>query len=143
VPRTFAAIRKGAWQAPDEKLRSIETQLRQVGMLVRRGSDYDRWDLEVRGGLLAGVRMLLAIEDHGPDTQLVRVRSWPVFSRIGVLLLLLLLALRLGATVDHAPRAALVLGTLALLLWCRKLHEAACSMATVLSTITRDGSKPG
>jgi GT2 family glycosyltransferase len=142
VPRTLAAVRKGRWEGPAEKLYSIETYLRASGALVRRGGDYDRWDLEVRGGLLAGARMLLAIEDHGPNTQLVRVRSWPVFSRSGLLLLLSLCVLRSAAVADHASAAASILAFITLFLALRKLHEAARSTAAVLAIVTREGVQP-
>src|SRR5207244_10977964 len=81
-------MRTGRWQDVAEKLGSMETALRESGAVVRRGGEFDRWDLEVRGGLLAGVRMLLAVEDHGPRTQLIRVRSWPTFSPVGLGLIL-------------------------------------------------------
>ncbi len=32
-----------------------------------RGSDYDRWDLMVRGGMLGGARTRMTIEKHGAD----------------------------------------------------------------------------
>src|SRR5439155_8079883 len=47
-PRTFAAARSGRWQDVTEKLGSMETALRESGAVVRRGGDFDRWDLEVR-----------------------------------------------------------------------------------------------
>ena len=30
-----------------------------------QGGDYDRWDLEIRGGLLGSLRTRMAIEEHG------------------------------------------------------------------------------
>src|SRR5207302_2063580 len=111
------------WQDVAEKLASMETALRESGAVVRRGGNFDRWDLEVQGGLLGGVRMLLAVEDHGPRKQLVRVRSWPTFSPVGLLLLLCFLVPRpaprylqalLPARLVASPAA--LLGTAACLL---------------------------
>jgi len=140
-PRTLAALRKGAWQAPEEKLSSIEAALRESGAVVRRGGNFDRWDLEVHGGLLAGVRLVLAVEDHGPDTQLIRVRSWPTFSRLGVLLTVLFLVLPVSAARQHAPFACTILGGLGLLLAVRKLQEAGHSMGAVLATMQREAGE--
>ena len=140
-PRTLAAPRKGTWQAPEEKLSSIEAALRESGAVVRRGGNFDRWDLEVHGGLLAGVRLVLAVEDHGPDTQLIRVRSWPTFSRLGVLLTVLFLVLPVSAARQHAPFACTILGGLGLLLAVRKLQEAGHSMGAVLATMQREAGE--
>jgi len=136
-PRTFAAMRTGRWQDVAEKLGSMETALRESGAVVRRGGEFDRWDLEVRGGLLAGVRMLLAVEDHGPRTQLIRVRSWPTFSPVGLVLILCFLVLGAAGELHHARLACGVLGLLTVGLGLRKLQEAGYSMAAVLSTVKR------
>jgi hypothetical protein len=37
-----------------------------------RGGDFDRWDLELRGGLFGGARILTAVEEHGHGRQLIR-----------------------------------------------------------------------
>ena len=137
-PRTLAAPRKGKWQAPEEKLASIEAALRESGAIVRRGGSFDRWDLEVHGGLLAGVRMLLAVEDHGPDTQLIRVRSWPTFSRLGLALTALFLVLPASAAVHHAPFTCTILGLLGLMLALRNLQEAGHSMGAVVATLDQE-----
>src|SRR2546425_588871 len=58
-PRT-AAIWTEQWQDPTARLQSLEAALRVSGASVLLGGDYDRWDLEVRGGLLGAVRILMA-----------------------------------------------------------------------------------
>ena len=45
------------------------------------GGDFERWDLHVRGGMLGSMRLRVAVEEHGAGRQLVRIRSWPRFSR--------------------------------------------------------------
>ena len=90
---------------------------------------------------MAGVRLVLAVEDHGPDTQLIRVRSWPTFSRLGVLLTVLFLVLPVSAARQHAPFACTILGGLGLLLAVRKLQEAGHSMGAVLATMQREAGE--
>jgi GT2 family glycosyltransferase len=63
------------WQDPVERLSELKRRL--CGGVVRDGGAHDRWDLEVFGGMFASARMLMAVEDHGAGTQLVRIRSWP------------------------------------------------------------------
>jgi len=119
-----------AWSAPEERLAAVERVLREDGALVRRGGPWDRWDLEVRGGLLAGARVLLVVEEHGGGRQLARVRAWPRLST-AALLAVPPAACALGAVADGAPVTAGVLGGAALLLAARAGLECAAAMASV------------
>ena len=56
---------------------ALEAALRDVDGVTVRGGDYDRWDLEVRGGILGVVRLLTTVEEHGAGRQMIRVRAWP------------------------------------------------------------------
>ena len=75
-PRS-AAVWTENWRAPEDRLAQIKQSLRAEGAVARQGNNYERWDLEIIGGMFGSVRMLMAIEDHGAGTQLVRIRSWP------------------------------------------------------------------
>ena len=103
--------------------------------MVVHGGEYDRWDLEVQGGLLGAARMLMAVEDHGAGTQLVRFRSWPRFSRVAVVLILLFALLSAEAVQDQAWSAAAILGTITVLLTLRTLDECAGAAAVILRAI--------
>src|SRR5262249_11418273 len=81
-PQQFAVWSED-WQAPDARIQAVERSLRLSGAMVLAGGDYDRWDLEVRAGLLGGARALMAVEDHGAGNQYVRFRSWPRFAPWG------------------------------------------------------------
>ena len=63
------------WRAPEDWVAAVESGLRSSGNLVRRGGDFDDWDLELRGGVAGGLRLLLGVEDHGAGKQLLRLRS--------------------------------------------------------------------
>ncbi len=133
-PRT-SILWSECWQDSAERLRSIEVTLRSAGACVLRGGDYDRWDLEVRGGILGTARTLIAIEEHGVGKQLVRFRSWPVCSAKGLVLALLFAVLSTGAVLDHAWTVSAILGVVALLLALRTLLECATAMATILHVL--------
>ncbi len=126
-----AAIWSQQWHAPEKWLQSVEAALRAEGAAVLRGGDYDRWDLEVRGGILGVIRLRMAIEDHGGGRQFARFRWWPRCSPAGLALTLLFAALSGLAVLDQAPAAAAVLGVVALLLAARMLDEGAAATAAL------------
>ena len=103
--------------------------------MVVHGGEYAGWDLEVQGGLLGAARMLMAVEDHGAGTQLVRFRSWPRFSRVAVVLILLFALLSADAVEDQKWSAAAILGTITVFLTLRTLDECAGAAAVILRAI--------
>ncbi len=115
------------WQSLDDRLRGIEADLIASGATVRRGGDYDRWDLEVRGGPLAGVRILVTIEEHGAGQQLVRLRSWPQFSRVGAVAIVIFGAIAAIASADEGWIPSLALAVLGGAMAARMLAEAAAA----------------
>lgn len=133
APRPWlATIWSERWQAPETWLRSIESVLKMHGAVVLRGGDFDRWDLEVRGGLLGQVRARTVVEDHGSGKQFVRFRTWPRYSRAGLVLTVLLLAFSVGAALDSSWAAAALLFMTAALLGLRAVWESATATATVM-----------
>lgn len=128
------------WQSATARLESLEAVLQADGASVHRGGDYDRWDLEVRGGLFGAARILMTLEEHGAGRQLVRFRSWPKCSTRGLLLISLFAVLAAGATFDHAWHSAGILGSVAVLLASRMFQECAETMATVLHALRHLGA---
>src|SRR5437879_1940660 len=110
-PRMFQ-LWSEKWLDSSEVLLPLESVLRSSGAVVRRGGDYDSWDLEIRGGLFGGVRVSTASENYGRGKYMVRLRSRPWFSISGAGTTLLLMIGCFGALLDHSVCAAAVLGTL-------------------------------
>ncbi len=133
-PRTLT-IWTAHWRAPEQRLASIEKSLRAQCALVLSGNDFDRWDLEVRSGLLGAVRLLMAVEDHGSGRQLIRCRCWPRCSPGPLVLIGLFAALSVAAAIDQAWTASGLLGLIALLLAVRCVHECATATATLRHAI--------
>jgi len=104
------------WQASEEWLHMLEIALGEQDEIVRRGGDFDRWDLEVRGGLFGGVRARLGVEEHGSGKQLLLLRTWPVCSRASLTVGILLASLACAAALDHAPIAAALFASVAVAL---------------------------
>jgi GT2 family glycosyltransferase len=119
------------WRSAVERLQAVEAALQAGGTSVMRGGEYDRWDLEVRGGLFGAARLLAATEEHGAGKQLVRFRLWPRCSPRGLGLLLFFAALAAGAGLDQAWHSAGILGSVVMLLVGRMFKECAGAMATI------------
>jgi len=124
------------WRAPEAWLGQIRETAAARGAIVRTGGDFDRWDLEARGGVLGSARLRAAVEEHGAGRQLLRARSWPRLAPLGLLLSILLCLLAGAAAADGARDAAAVLAVSAALLTCRMLLECASAVA-VLRTAVR------
>jgi glycosyltransferase involved in cell wall biosynthesis len=133
-PRKFAVWTEH-WRDPNERLKSFEADLRKAGVYVRRGGDYDRWDLEVRARLLGFARLLMAVEDHGAGNQFVRVRLWPKCSLLELLPIALFASLSATAALDHAWVASAILGLLSLFLTIYSLHGCGSAVAAILRTL--------
>ena len=133
-PRKFAVWTEH-WRDPNERLKSFEADLRKAGVYVRRGGEYDRWDLEVRAGLLGFARLLMAVEDHGAGNQFVRVRLWPKCSLLELLLPVLFASLSAAAALDSAWVASAILGLLSLFLTLYSLRGCGSAVAAILRTL--------
>jgi GT2 family glycosyltransferase len=141
LPRPgLAAIWSDRWEDPDQRLRGFEARLKATGATVRRGGDYDRWDLEVSGGALGAARVLMAVEDHGAGAQLVRVRWWPRGAPGGLGLTAIFLALSGGAVAAEAWAAGAVLGVSTLLLALRVFLECAGASAVIRLALGQPGA---
>ncbi|HWC87806.1 MAG TPA: glycosyltransferase [Solirubrobacteraceae bacterium] len=117
------------WIDPSDWVRSFEREIAAAGAVVRRGGDFDRWDLETRGGVFAGVRVTTVVEEHGAGRQLVRMRCRPTWSKPALVTTVLLLALAALASLDGAGIAAAVLALLGLVLGARAVTEASSALA--------------
>ncbi len=133
--RRIFAIWSERWHASDEWLEFVEAALRTAGACVRRGGDYDRWDLEARSGMFGAARTHMAIEEHGSGRQLVRFRMWPRCSIKGLALIGLNAALATAASLDDAWAVGIVFGVTAVLLALRMLQECAAATAAVVRTL--------
>jgi len=139
--RTILTVWDEQWRSAGARLESVEATVQADGMAVRRGGEYDRWDLEIRGGALGAVRLRMAIEEHGAGRQFVRFRLWPRCSPVGLGLAILSASLAAGAALDQAWAASAILGVAALLVALRMLQDCAASIAAVLWTLKEKGSE--
>ena len=140
VPRSrLLTLWSTQWHAPERWLTYVESALRASRARTLRGGDFDRWDLEVRGGLLGAARLRMAIEEHGEGTQLVRFAVWPRLRPRSVVASLLCGLLAIMAGADAAWVAAGVFGLMSVALVLRAVFECAGAVASVLHALYQTG----
>ena len=140
--RRKRAFWSDTWVEPYERLDRVRQLLKGHGAIVFHGGAYDAWDLEVRGGPLASVRMTMGIEDQGAGSQYVRTRTWPTISRVALLGGALLTGLAALSTTAPGWIAPAVLGLGAAFVWVVAFVEASTAsglLVEVLKSMEREG----
>ena len=135
-PGTVNLWSENEWLSSEQRLAAFETALRSAGAAVARGGEYDRWDLEVRGGLLGTARLLMVIEEHGAGKQYIRMRFWPMAKPWIFLVACLFAGLAMRAALDLEWNAWALLNVPAIFLVGRTLYESACAMAALRQVVT-------
>jgi hypothetical protein len=135
-PRTLA-VWSERWQPAETWLGRLESNLRKSTVSVRRGSDFDSWDLEVRTGMVGAARVQMAVEEHGGAKQMVRFRIWPRVERVTALCAALLALLALAAFRDgaHTPAAVLTVA-MGLVCWL-VVRGCAVALAQLVRAVPR------
>ncbi|HET6980368.1 MAG TPA: glycosyltransferase [Pyrinomonadaceae bacterium] len=126
------------WRSREDRLREFETRLRESRAVVLRSGDFDRWDLEVRGGMLGAVRVLTTVEEHGAGRQLLRARSKPCVSPQGLIITLVIALIAGLAAWDGAWLTASIIGAGAVLLAARILLECGAAMSAMISVLSAE-----
>jgi O-antigen biosynthesis protein len=130
------------WQAPEARLRRIEEEIRKSNCIVERGGDYERWDLQVRGGGLGTSRMRMAVEEHGGGKQFLRFRVWPRASRAGLAAMVGFTGLATAAAIDGTVIGAILLGTAALLVAVSMIRDCATAMGSLTPAVDHHSDEP-
>ncbi|MBI3939646.1 MAG: glycosyltransferase [Acidobacteria bacterium] len=131
------------WKAPDESLRSMEALFRQHRTVATRGGDYDRWDLEIRGGAFGTARIRMAVEEHGAGRQMLRFRCWPRVSPMALTSLVCLALLFAWALIDGNGITSRILGIATLLVAYGVFQECGAAMATFLLVLDSYKAREG
>lgn len=124
-----------SWEPLERRLRRLERGLQAHSQAVVRGTEFDRWDIELRGGLFGVARVLAAVEEHGGGRQLLLFRVVPRLFRGTLELCLLFGALCVAAALDGAVVVALVLGAIAGMVAGLALYDCSIAVGTVLRSL--------
>ncbi len=121
-------------------LEDLQRHLREANAVVIAGGDYDRWDLEVRGGLFGGGRLLAAVEEHAPGKQFLHFRVTPKYYLFAILLgtVSTLMSIIAGLSGAWIPSATWAL--MAILVAIRALGDAGSAADMLRETVKRFGA---
>jgi O-antigen biosynthesis protein len=135
-PRVCAAWSE-TWRDPATYVQELHDALAARGAFVRSGGPFDRWDLELRVGLLGAAKIRTAVEEHGDGRQLLRARIWPSALAGGAAAVLLLALLSLYAVLDGHPWVATTIAAGLALLALLAAEGAGTAMGLALSELDR------
>jgi glycosyltransferase involved in cell wall biosynthesis len=129
-PRTrISSVWTEQWRDPLDHLRHFEQQLRRLRMVTLKGGAYDRWDLEIRGGLLGAARAFALVEEHGSGCQLLKFKTWPVLRLTAVVPVLLFGTLASAAWIDHSAGVSFILALATTAIVVRTARECAAAQS--------------
>lgn len=134
MPRTITVWTE-SWVPHEQRLQKLEGALRERGAVVLCGGDFDRWDCDVRGGVLGSTRMRLVVEEHGQGRQLARFRVWPRCRPPALLVVAALAGIAFLAAAGGSWSAATVFAALAAAAVARMLYECGAAAATVIAAL--------
>jgi glycosyltransferase involved in cell wall biosynthesis len=130
-----AEVWSESWGSVDDWVGGVKDELRRGGVGVVTGGEFDRWDLEVRSGLLGRARLRTAVEEHGGGRQLVRFRVMPRLSRVCLSLLVVFGVPTTAALASEAWMAAGLLGFAFASVVVRALLELSAATGALLGGI--------
>jgi GT2 family glycosyltransferase len=124
------------WRAPEAHLNDIAALARDEHKLVRKGGNFDDWDIELCGGI-GNARLVMAKEEHGGGKEMLLFRYWMTLPAIVLITLCMGTALTLIAATQGASVAAIVIGCGVIAIAIASLRQAARGMAVFNKILTR------
>jgi hypothetical protein len=140
--RRTLAIWSERWVSPQQWLCWLQDATRDHGGLAFSGGEFDRWDIEVRGGLLGSMRVLMAIEEHGQGRQLVRCRVWPRIVPLGWIVVAVVVAMAIAAGFQDYWGACIMLAAAGVVTAVRAVCDCAYAAGTVFEVVESTRTRP-
>jgi len=120
---------------PAQRTEDLEALLKQKRAVTLRGGDFDAWDLEIRGGVLGGARLQLAVEEHGSGRQQVRVRVQPRYTLLPLFIFGALVVLAAQALVEGELLVTIGLCVASLAILLRQMYECGGAIALAARSV--------
>jgi hypothetical protein len=128
------------WRAAEDWLTDVEKKLIMLKARVKRGGDFERWDLQVRNSLFSINQVLLTVEEHGGNKQMLKFRARRVPTKTWMLTILVLVTITAFAALDHASGVAIIFGFMTFVVFAAYFHDSASTMYDLKQAIN---SLPG
>ncbi len=124
----YSTIWSEKWRATEEWLTDIENTLIGLKTRVKRGGDFDKWDLQTRNGISSVSRALFTIEEHGAGKQLIRMKAWTRPSKSFIISFSIFTALVVFAALDGVMIVSLILSLFLILFLSEYILDASITM---------------
>lgn len=128
------------WQDAESWLIKIEKNLVNLRSRIKRGGDFDNWDLQVNNGFFAKGHGLLTIEEHGGGKQYLRLKCKAIFTPVAYSITIFLAGLCLWAAWDHEFVASCIFGFFLTLAIFRSFYEADSSLNSLYVALMQSGT---
>jgi hypothetical protein len=122
-------------------LKRLESAICEHGGNLVHGGAYDRWDFEVRSGLLGAVRLLMTVEEHGGGRQMFRYRLSPRYTMTALVAFLPPALLTAGAVLDGVWSVAAVFGLLSAFLAVYSVLECGSAIGVLQRALQREHAR--
>jgi O-antigen biosynthesis protein len=125
-----------SWKSSEEWLTGIEKNIMHLKSNVKRGGNYDRWDIQIRSGLFIKGRGLLTIEEHGAGKQMLKFKCSVNFSVIFYFVLLLLVVTDCITLRDHLYAISFILTAMLLVMLVIAIRQSSAALNTLFCGLT-------
>ncbi|MEJ7829504.1 MAG: glycosyltransferase [Segetibacter sp.] len=135
-PRTLTHWNEAEWKASETWLEEIEQNIIKLKARVKRGGDFDKWDIKTRNGLFSTAKGLLTVEEHGANKQYIKFKYWANYSIGGFFLIGILTAITSLAAFDRSWITTAILVLLTSAIFIKHLLDSASVVNCIVSGFT-------
>lgn len=133
TPKTLLHWNESDWKPAECWLEEMEQHIVALKGNVKRGNEFDRWDLYVRCGCFAVVKSIMTLEEHGAKKQYVKLRYRVNYSWGGLLLISVFAMLAVLAAYDGSWIVADIWGMMAIILLTKCVLDAGTAASCVVA----------
>jgi hypothetical protein len=132
-PKTLTYWSETGWKANEAWLEEIEENIIKLKARVKRGGEFDKWDIKTRNGLFSTAKGVLTVEEHGANKQYIKFRYWGNYSVPGLILIGILISITAFATLDKSWIAASVLSIITVMAAIKYVLDSASVVNCIVS----------
>ncbi|WP_246113299.1 glycosyltransferase [Segetibacter aerophilus] len=134
--KTLTHWNEVSWKSNETWLEEIEQNIIGLKARVKRGGDFDKWDIKTRNGLFSTAKGVLTVEEHGANKQYVKFRYWSKYSLGGLFLIGVLTAITTFALIDHSWIAGAILCFLTAAIFLKYILDSASVVNCIVTGFT-------